>query len=237
MRFLALPTLALLAAVALSVVAAPEDPSVGEAHYQLQLLQEDVMALRGQVEQLNFQLEQAKARQDERYLELDGRLQQIMRQLNVQGGSVASQPVSRSSGKPANQSVASQSEKSLYDNTLQLIREEQFDVALEQLGTLIDQYPAGEYIANAYYWQGEVYAAKPEPNYEKARQSWVQVIRYFPGNAKVPDAEFKLGKVYHLMGDCMQSKQTLQQVADKYQGQSVAKLAETYMQESLACDP
>ena len=91
--------------------------------------------------------------------------------------------------------VSGQSEKALYDTSLELIRNRQYDLAITQLQAVITQYPDGNYAANAYYWLGEVHAAKPQPDYESARQSLVQVITFFPDNRKVPDAAFKLGKI------------------------------------------
>ena len=81
----------------------------------------------------------------------------------------------------------------------------------------------------------EVHAAMPQPDYEQARQALVQVIDGFPGNNKVPDASFKLGKVYHLMGDCSRSKAFLQQVATSYASKSAGQLAERYLANQIDC--
>ena len=80
---------------------------------------------------------------------------------------------------------------------------------------------------------GEVYAAMPTPEYENARQAFVQVITFFPDHRKVPDAAFKLGKVHHLMGDCDKAKELLSKVVEQYQGKSVAKLASSYLRDGM----
>jgi TolA-binding protein len=100
---------------------------------------------------------------------------------------------------------------------------------------VIEHYPIGVYAPNAYYWIGEVHAAKPEPDYEAARQALVQVIKSYPDSNKVPDAAFKLGKVYHLMGDCQRAKASLSDVAKTYSTKSAGKLAERYVLDQIAC--
>ena len=49
-----------------------------EHQYQMQLLQQEVMELRGVIERLQFELQRLKGVQDDRYLELDSRIQQVM---------------------------------------------------------------------------------------------------------------------------------------------------------------
>jgi tol-pal system protein YbgF len=213
-----------------------------ETQYHLQLLEQDVLTLRGLVEELQYQLQRLKKTQDDRYLELDSRFQSLQGQLS--SGTLAAEPGSvvvtegPVVGEIAVPTVTGQSEKALYDTALELIRNRQYDLAATQLQAVIDRYPTGTYAANAYYWLGEVYAAKPEPNYEKARQALSQVIEFFPDHQKVADAAFKLGKVYHLMGDCDKARELLTQVVEQYQGKSVAKLGGSYLRDNMSnCQP
>ena len=50
--------------------------SAGELYYQLQLLQQEVMQLRGMVEEQDYQIRQLKEQSLERYLDLDRRLKE-----------------------------------------------------------------------------------------------------------------------------------------------------------------
>ncbi len=201
-----------------------------ETQYQVQLLQQEVMELRGLVEEQRFEINRLKTNADERYLELDSRLQQILRTSNGQ----ATLETSESPQKPVIEK-GTRDEKSLYDTSLELIRNRQYDLAITQLQSLISRYPDGEYAPNAYYWLGEVYAAKPVPDLEKARTALAQVISFFPDHRKVPDATFKLGKVHYLLGDCTRAKQILEQVISRNEGKSVAKLAEDYLRDTVRC--
>jgi len=212
-----------------------EEPAVSgiEQQYQMQLLQQEVMELRGQVEQLQYQLQQMKSVQDDRYLELDARLQQLLR-----AGAVAATPVAPGKGTQDPEAVIDESlsEEEQYETTQMLIRNRQYELAITQLESLISRFPDGQYTPNAYYWLGQVYAAKMNPDFEKARQALAQVISYFPDHGKVPDAAYALGKVYHTLGDCDRATELLQLVIDQYPNKSAATLAENYLRESVNCD-
>lgn len=207
-----------------------------ELQYRLQILQQEVMEARGAMEELKFQLDQMRATQDARYLELDRRLQQLM----------ADSPGARPEAAPATPpppaaddgglDEQAMDEQALYDTAQQLIRDRQYDFAIARLESLIERFPDGNYAANAYYWMGEVYMAKPAPDYERARQALAQVISFFPSHRKVPDAAFKLGVAYYLLGDCERATEILNQVQVQHAGKAVANLAEKYLQDTVRCD-
>jgi tol-pal system protein YbgF len=212
-----------------------ESPAGGiEGQYQLQLLQNEVMELRGLMEELNHQIERMQATQEDRYLELDGRFQDLLEERGTGGG--GSNVGSGAGPVLATGGTAGQDEKTLYETALELIRNRQYELAITQLQAVIAQYPDGGYAPNAYYWLGEVYAAKPEPDYDNARKALAQVITFFPDHRKVPDAAFKLGKVYHLIGDCDRATDLLNEVIEQQQGKSVAKLAESYLRDKVRCE-
>lgn len=210
-----------------------------EGQYLLQLLQRDVMELRGLVEELTYQIKKMRATQEDRYLELDGRFQDLRQEMgNRKAGPYDGAVVNEFEPGPDSHAGESrrQDEKTLYETALELIRNRQYDLAITQLQAVIAQYPDGSYAPNAYYWLGEVYAAKPEPDYDNARQALAQVITFFPEHRKVPDAAFKLGKVYHLIGDCDRATDILNQVIKQQKGRSVAKLAESYLRDKVNCE-
>jgi len=206
-----------------------------ENQYQLQLLQQEIMELRGLVEQLQHEFSRLKSIQDDRYLELDARLQRALK-ANVS----APQPFAEDLGETAVAAVVvadeNLAEKELYETIQVLIRNRQYEMAITQLEALIVRFPDGEYTANTYYWLGQVQAAKTNPDFEKARQALAQVISFFPEHSKVPDAAYALGKVYYKLGDCERATDLLQQVINQYPKKSAAKLAGSYLRESVNCD-
>lgn len=217
--------------------------SGGQLVYQLQVLEQQVSDLRGTVEDLQHQIKQIQSTQQSRYLDLDKRIQNLQQQLSQAGGAGQGQAQSSASnggeiadvGKEGPVNSNSASEKTLYEKALDLIRKRQYQDAITQLQAVISQYPNGDLTSNAYYWLGEVYAALPSPDYEKSRQALTQVTTYFPKSRKVPDAMYKLGKVYFLMGECKRSRDMLNKVVKDYQGKSVAKLAESFLHDNVHC--
>lgn len=224
-----------------------EASSAMEGVYLQQMLQQEIQQLRGLVEELTQQLKSMRIRQADRYQDLDRRLEDFRQLLNESrtAGRIARRPADASPlsevrgiiSPLADDLSSSEAEQSLYDFALELVRNRQYDLAITRLQAVIAQFPEGQYAPNSYYWLGEIYAAKSEPDYEKARKALAQVITFFPEDRKVPDALFKLGKVYHLMGDCARAKELLNQVIEKYPSRSVAKLAESYLQDKVQCDP
>lgn len=215
---------------------AAENGAGFESQYQLQVLQQEVLELRGLIEQLNHEIAEMKRLQENRYLDVDARLQAIGSQAGSQTGGLPDLPESGKRSSKNTQPANTKTEKGLYESALAKIRGREYDGAISDLQGLIERYPDGSFTANAYYWLGEIYAAKPVPDYEKARQSLAQVISFFPDHRKVPDAAFKLGKVYHLMGDCDRARELLENIVEKHQGKSVARLAETYLRDKLNCE-
>jgi TolA-binding protein len=165
-------------------IEAEAQPGSLEEQYQLQLLQQEMMDLRGMVEQLQHEFSRLKLIQDDRYLELDARLQQALK-----ANASAPQPVAEDLGE-AVAAVATADEnlgeKELYETIQILIRNRQYEMAITQLEALIVRFPEGEYTANTYYWLGQVQAAKTNPDFEKARQALAQVISYFPEHTRFP---------------------------------------------------
>ena len=208
--------------------------------YQMQVLQQEVMSLRGLVEQLGHDIQKSKSIQEDRYLELDRRLQNqsASHQAATAGADSGTGSADLASAPELSPAIADEelkAEQSYYDEGLTSIRARDYDQAIASLRSVIEHYPTGVYAPNAYYWIGEVHAAKPDPDYEAARQALVQVIKSYPSSNKVPDAAFKLGKVYDLMGDCQRAKAALGDVATTYSTKSAGKLAERYLLDQIDC--
>ena len=63
---------------------------------------------------------------------------------------------------------------------------------------------------------GELYQVITPQDLESARQVFTQLIDQYPGHAKIPDAMYKLGKVYFLKGNRSKSQDLLDQVIADY---------------------
>lgn len=201
------------------VVPAPADSSgQGELFYQLQLLQQEVMQLRGVVEEQAYLLKQVKEQNRERYIDLDRRLGEVASAPAVaasDNNTVAALTAAVGGGSVLTV-VAAAGEKEAYDAAYQLVTETRFDEALEAFKQFMVDFPQGKYTPNSYYWMGELYQVITPQDLEAARQSFTQLLDQYPTHVKVPDAMYKLGKVYFLKGDKNKARGLLEEVVSKY---------------------
>ncbi len=187
--------------------------SQGELFYQLQLMQQEVMELRGIVEEQTHELEKLKRQSMERYIDLDSRIGQLVNQPAASAGKASS--ATPTAAKPA-RGVALEGEKDAYAAANKLVTNRQFDKALASFNQLLVDYPGGKYAPNSYYWLGELYQVVTPQDLEAARQSFTQLLDQYPDHPKVPDAMYKLGKVYFLKGDKTRSRELLEKVVADY---------------------
>lgn len=208
-------------------VEAATGEGMGSLVLQLQQLQQEMMMLRGMVEAQQNTIQRLEREQRERYMDLDRRL--------ARGGAGSSasaealeQPLA--SLDPGVEAGASIDEQSAYESAFTHTRERRFDRAIEGFRELISEYPGGAYEANSWYWLGELYLALDRPDLEESRASFVQVLERWPEHHKVPDALYKLGVVYHQLGEPDTARDHLERVRREHSGSSAARLAATYLE-------
>ena len=204
---------------------APEAGShLGDLFDLLQLLQRDVMELRGIVEQQTHEIDQMKQQSFERYQDMDRRLGG---RTPVESGAA---PVSRT---PAPQVQARElpGEADAYRLAYSLMRSRQFAEAVGAFGQFLADYPAGRYAPNAHYWLGELYLVVSPPDLESARRSFVLLIDQYSDYTKVPDALYKLGKIHYEKGNLDKSREYLDRVIGEYgdSGSSAVELARNFL--------
>jgi len=204
---------------------------------ELQLLRDEVQELRGLVETLNFRLQQVKQQQLDDYLDLDRRI--VMTSENRTD--VATTPTGRlaqdgqrvppaQSPMETSSSTDDEAIKSDYDraSTL-LLKQRDMDGAVEAFNAHIAQYPASPYLANASYWLGEIYLLKGLD--EQARQEFSRIVEQHSGHSKEMDARFKLGKIYHQLGESSRARELLE-VAAASSG-AVSSKAKSYLEDNF----
>lgn len=198
---------------------------------QLQDLQQEVMALRGVIEAQQRRIGELEREQRERYLDLDRRLALIgsgALPIATTDSAMASGagPEAASAGATAEGPI---DEREAYERAFALTREKRFEEAIPAFRRVIDEYPGGQYVPNAWYWLGELYLALPAPDLERARQAFVQVIQNWPDNRKVPDAKYKLGVVYDRLGEPLEARMYLDRVLTEHAETPAARLAASYL--------
>ena len=196
--------------------------SAGELYYQLQLLQQEVMELRGRVEEQGYQIRQLKEQSLERYLDLDNRLKE--------GGAAGAVPDTQpGTGNQPPQELAGEADA--YRSAYSLVRSQQFSDAVSAFRQFLVDYPNGRYAPNAHYWLGELYLVVVPPDDESARREFNLLLEDYPDNSKVPDALYKLGKIYFDRGDRARARDYFDRVINEFgdSGSSAVKLAQDFI--------
>ena len=214
----------------------------------VEMLQQEVQQLRGQVEELNYNLGRLKEDQKQRYLDLDRRIVSLSTATPV---TKESRVVSATDQTTQLQTVASQVNDSLtavpvtpttetqtpavqapsdpeaanvaYKAAYALIRKRQFDASVVALLAFVKNFPQSDLVGNAYYWLGEVYMVQGDASL--AVVSFEYVISKFPQHRKIPDALYKAGVAYQNTGNVDKANQLLQRVLAEYPESSAARLA------------
>lgn len=203
-----------------------------ESYNQIQSLLQEVSELRALVEEQGHELSRLKQLQLDNYVDLDRRVSSLpgsgsnaKQQPKDTDSSIDSQAPVDTSGSVNNGASEADDYKAAYD----LLRQRQVDQSLVAFKEYLKKYPSGEFSANSCYWLGEIFLLKNQ--LPQARDWFSKLLQDFPESTKVPDAKFKLGKVYHLLGDKKRAKPLLDDAATGV-GDS-ARLAKQYLQDNF----
>lgn len=219
----------------------PDPASMTEFYFQLQALQEEVQTLRGIIEEQSYQLKKLKQQRLDDYLDLDRRVSALTLSAGSQPATNAStseyvstprtidgqSPSSNYEGNPESLSQEdAEKELNLYRAGIDaVLKQRDYALGIEKFNQYLNDYSGGIYAPNAKYWLGQVYMQQNE--LDNAKRWFADLINSHPGHQKTPEAQFKLGKVMHLMGDTEGARSQLESIAKS--GSSAAKLARDYL--------
>lgn len=175
---------------------------------ELQELQTRERELRGELERVNFELQQLRAQQKNLYVDLDGRLN------SLEGGAGGSGAATSSTDNA----------KLVYDQAFELLKKGRYDQANVGFAKFLTQHGDHELAPNAQYWLGEShYVAQA---FDKAAAAFETVLAKYPDSKKARDAMLKLGYTRIAQGKKDAARKLLQQVVTDYAGTTQAKLAQ-----------
>ncbi len=207
---------------------APQDSNLGELFYQMQIMQQEVMELRGKVEELEYELRQLKQQSLERYVDIDRRLSQGGGggDTGGTGGTASKPPVSTQPRELAGEANA-------YRSAYSQVRSQQFNGAIVAFKQFLQDFPDGKYAANAHYWLGELYLVIVPADLEMARREFGLLLEQYPDNTKAPDAMYKLGKVYFEKGNAEKAREYMDRVISEFGSgtSSAVKLARDFLRQ------
>jgi len=192
---------------------------------QIEQLQSDSQTLRGQVEQLQFQLEQANTAQKQQYQDVDRRLQGIEKsatERNSQQGDGAS-VLDGKELKAGQLPVPGGSDRANYQAAFELLKQGRHKEANAALRQFMVAFPESSLIDNAQYWLAETDYVRQR--YEKALAEFTVVVDKYPKSRKIPDALLKIGYCNYELKRYSAARKSLQAVVASYPETTAARLA------------
>jgi len=192
--------------------------------------QRDIDALRGQIQQNTYQLNQVVERQKQLYQQIDS----LSSASSSGGQQAAGSDAAADTGAAATAGAAASTESapaqtgdanSDYNAAVALILEKkQYDQAISALQAWVKRYPDSTYQPNANYWLGQL-------NYNKGKKDdaayyYATVVKNYPKSPKAAEALLKVGVIMQEKKDTAKAKAVFQQVIKLYPDTESAKQAQ-----------
>lgn len=193
---------------------------------QIQALREENAKLRGQVETLQYELESAKKRQQDFYVDLDGRVRKLETAPPPQAaapvpGDVEGAPAAEAAGKAPAADPAAEARE--YEAALNLFKANKLKDSAIAFDSFAKAHPDSTLTPNAYYWQGNALAAQRDC--KRAIDAYRVVVNKWPQNPKAPDALIGVASCQQELGDAKSARTTLEAVLIKYPDSTAAATA------------
>ena len=215
-------------------VPAVNDQAIGELLMQFQQLQIELAFLRGQIEELNYELNQLRSESKDRYIDLDRRISEV--RSTAQNSAVPTvttiAPISTELAPIGNvsgpvtvgvDSIAVEQPPVVidparvqddYNQAKDLIRQKDYSGAITAFNRFVGNYPNDVLTANAWYWLGEVYLVLPDV--DNAVRSFSEVVNNYPKHQKHPDALYRLGVTLLKTDKASSGRQYLEALIQRY---------------------
>lgn len=220
--------------------------SAGELFFLVEELRTEVRHLRGQIEETSHRVDRLNRQARERYVDLDERLADLNSRLSTleasrdessesggdsnSGGDAGKDDDSNQNGSSTSYRQPEEAEREAYASIQYLIQEEQdYDAAIDEIYTFLEEYPEGDLSVNAYYWLGELYLSQGK--HEQARQAFTIVTSRHDAHRKAPDALFKLAVANDRAGNGEQARKILDRLQERYPDSEAAALGREYLNE------
>ena len=190
-----------------------EQESFELLYEKIETLEEEIRELRNLLEENSILVDRSLELQQQRYLDLDGRILELSKISSESKSSISSEQ----------EILVQTEERDLFKSALILFEESRFAEALEVFSNLIISFPEGSFTADAYFWSGELFLA--QDMLEDAKLSFQSVIDQFPEHTRTPDSLFKLGEIFRFEGNKITSEEFYDKVLGSYPQSGAAQLA------------
>jgi TolA-binding protein len=212
---------------------APGADNIGGLFNQVQQLQQEVMRLNGLVEQQAYELRSSRSRASSATSISTGACLRRCGadRLAVLGTAPVAAPGPRRLRRPRRREQPGEGEA--YRSAYALVRGQEFDAAVRPSAPSWTASRRDAMLPNAHYWLGELYLVVDPPDPGGGAPVLHAAAQSVPGNAKVPDALYKLGRVHFIKGNSDRAREFLNRVIREYPDSSAARLASDFLDQNL----
>lgn len=211
---------------------------------QLENLQNEVKALRNQVEIQSHELNQLKESQRNAMRDTDARLSKLEQRrastpavsvepavkapAQVSGPGVSRLPETGDAGKKLASAEPPVSKTTVlaqkdYDAAFQKLRDGMYKQAISDFEAFLRTYPKHKLASNAQYWIAKSHYVTR--NYKQALIDFDKTIKGYPRSSKIPDAMLNKGYTLYDLGRYEEARKVLSATTKKYSGTRVGNRA------------
>lgn len=176
---------------------------------QIDSLKQEIAALRGKIEVLQFNQDEAIKRQKDLYVDLDTRLRGIEQ--------------AREEAKASQQNAQVAAEQKQFDDAVALVKAAKHKEGLAALDKFAKDNPQSSKLPEATYWKGAAYSALKD--YKAATAAFNEVVGKAADNPRAPDALLGLAAVAAAQKDNQNSRKHLVSIIEKYPQSEAAATA------------
>lgn len=191
-------------------------------------LQQQLAQVRGQLQEQQHDLQLVNKQLRTFYNNLNERIIQL-KNLNSDTLNDNSSSQKTTGNSFSNNGNIQLQDSTAYQIAINFLNKNQYDKSLAAFQNYLNNYPNGNYVANAHYWLGEIYL---EQNNRKKAVLEFQIIKNkFPQSEKVLDAQLKLAMIHAENGQVIRAKQELMEIKKQHPNSTVAQLASICLQQ------
>jgi tol-pal system protein YbgF len=188
---------------------------------QVEQIKSDIARLRGQVEVVTYELEQAQKRQRDLYVDLDTRLRKLETAAPSAEASPSSPPIAGNAPSPPGVAPPPPrpvsdpaAEQRAYDAALDQFKRADYMGAIANFTTFVKNYPQSALAPSAQYWIGNAHYARKD--YRASISAQRVLVTTYPTSPKVPDALLNVASAQSDLNDNAAARRTLEELIAKY---------------------
>ena len=194
---------------------------------QIEQLRGEMAKLRGQLELLANQADNADKRQKDLYVDIDARLRKL-EQHKEQEAAAAKDKENPAAGSPD----AAAAETRAYEAALNQFKVGSYPLAISAFNGFLVTYPSSPLAPSAQYWIGNSYYAQRD--YKNTIAAQQKVLANWPDNPKAADAMLNMASAQAESGDPKASRRTLEALMAKYPASTAAASAKQRLAQPAA---